>query len=142
LLEQALSLHRAEFKVRLSEGKVTDPLGMGYGLEGDSILDKMASVNKMIVNAKDLMKVAMHEGVIGMLKTIESINKAEALEHVKNTTPYGVIYTTTGGRKSKKMFESADARAYWIELRSDSIRDPQMIDPETIEKAINRAAKR
>jgi hypothetical protein len=140
-LEKALADHRAEFKRMLAEGNVSDPLNMGYGLEGDSILDQMAGVNRRITSAKESMKRIVQEGVMGMLRDIESLNKARSLETMKDLTPYGVIYTTPGGRKSKKMFENADARAYWLELKSDSIKDPRMIEPETFDKAITRTKK-
>ena len=140
-LEKIMADHRAEFKTMLEEGKASDPLEMGYGLEGDAILDQIAEVNKRIAAAKNSMKSIMKEGVIGMLRDIESLNKARSLEATKSLTPYGVIYTTAGGRKSKKMFESADARAYWLELKIDSIKDPRMIEPETFDRAITRTKK-
>jgi hypothetical protein len=140
-LEAQMLAHRNEFKSLLKEGTASDPLQMGYGLEGDSILDRIAVVNKTIAAAKNTIRQQMQEGVIGMLRTIESLNKAAALEEVKNITPYGVIYTTKSGRKSKKMFESADARAYWLELKADMINNPRMIEPESFTSAINRAAR-
>jgi hypothetical protein len=140
-LEKIMAEHRAEFKTMLEEGKASDPLYMGYGLEGDAILDQIAEVDKRITAAKNSMKSIMKEGVIGMLRDIESLNKARSLEATKSLTPYGVIYTTAGGRKSKKMFESADARAYWLELKIDSIKDPRMIEPETFDSAITRTKK-
>lgn len=138
MLEHEMANHRKVFKRKLAEGKASDPLKMGYGLEGDAILDKMAMVEKMMASAKASMKDALREGVLGMLRGIETLNKSEALENIKNKTPYGVVYTTKSGKKSQKMFESAEARAYWLELRGSEIQNPRMVEPETFEKAITK----
>ncbi len=140
-LETQLAEHRKDFKAKLAEGLVKDPLKMGYGLEGDSILDQIAQVNKTIAESKSKMRSMMQEGVIGMLKGIELLNKADALEDLKTQTPYGVIYQTQSGKKAKKMFESAEARDYWVDFKSDQISSVRLINPETIDQAIARTKR-
>lgn len=137
-LDRDMTSHRARFKAQLAEGRVSDPLNMGYGLEGDAILESMSRVNKRVTSIKHEMKKIMTEGVIGMLKGIQTLNSVENLEKIRENTPYGVIYTTQDGKKSRKMFESADARAYWLELKGNAIGSARLINPETFDAAINR----
>ena len=137
-LDRDMTSHRARFKAQLAEGRVSDPLNMGYGLEGDAILESMSKVNKRVTSIKHEMKKIMTEGVIGMLKGIQTLNSVENLEKIRENTPYGVIYTTQDGKKSRKMFESADARAYWLELKGNAIGSARLINPETFDAAINR----
>jgi hypothetical protein len=63
------------------------------------------------------------------------------LSEIKAITPYGVIYTSVQGKKSKKMFESIDTRDYWIDLHSNEVSNVKLINPETFDKAINNTLK-
>ena len=140
-LETEFAKHKASFKKSLSEGKVSDPLNMGYGLEGDRILNQMSIVNKTIAAIKASLGSILQEGVMGMLKNIQALNKANSLEDMKNVTPYGVVYTTDTGKKSKKMFENADQRNYWLDFKGNNINNVKLIDPSTFDLAINKAKK-
>ena len=136
-----MSAHKAAFKRQLAEGKATDPLNVGYGLEGESIRQSMISAQRKIAEQKSVVRQIMQEGVIGMLQSIELLNKAKELTKVKNETPFGVIYETKSGRKAKKMFENAETRRYWLDLNGSKISNPRMIEPETFEAAINKKIK-
>jgi hypothetical protein len=139
-LESQLQIHKKVFAKSLQEGQTTDPLKLGYGLEGDAILLKIKNLNKKISEAKSIMRHELHEGVIGMIKQIELLNKGGELSNLKNSTPYGVIYQTSSGRKSKKMFENIETRNYWLDLKGNTIANVRLIDPETFDKAINSLA--
>ena len=136
-----LNKHKKEYATMVNEGVVTDPLNVGYGLEGDNIMQNVRRLEKKIAEAKSIMKLRMQEGISQMMTDITSVEKANSLLETSNTTPYGVIYKTTSGRKSKKMFESIETRNYWIGLRGNSISDVKMIEPETFERAINTALR-
>jgi hypothetical protein len=135
-LTSEMKTHKISFKQMVSEGLATDPLNVGYGLEGEAIRQQMILANKKIAEQKSVVRQIMQEGVIGMIQNINALNKARKLEAVKNSTPYGVHYNTAVGRKSKKMFESADTRAYWLELHGSKISNVRMIEPETFDQAI------
>ena len=138
IMESALTDHKLRFARHLAEGKVTDPLHMGYGLQGDAIIAEMQRLEQTISATRNKMRKIMQEGVMGMLKQIELLNKTSTLESEKSATPYGVIYTSKSGSRARKMFESADERAYWLELKGESIVDPKLIEPETFDRAIDR----
>ena len=140
-LSVMMEKHRRVFATMVNEGRNTDPLKMGYGLEGEAILDRMDRVEKKLNEAKSIMRHAMQEGVMGMLRNIQTLNKVDALKKLKATTPYGVIYETADGRRAKKMFESADARGFWIELHGRSVDNLRMVDPDTFDKAIKQLSK-
>ena len=142
-LDIKMKTHMNEFQLSISESSpASDPLSLGYGLEGDLIIKKIKKENAIIERAKIVMKNAIEEGIKEIISEIDVFKKSQALEEAKKTTPYGVIYKTKKGRKAKKMFESADARAYWLELREQEISDPKMIDPEVFDKAIERTIER
>lgn len=136
-LNAKMANHKKTFKNMVAEGVQSDPLNVGYGLEGEVIKQQIDKVNKKIAENKSIIRQLVQEGIIGMLKNISSLNKVSALEEIKSSTPYGVIYTTRGGRKTKKMFESIETRNYWLELYGKNISDPRMIEPETFDNAIN-----
>jgi hypothetical protein len=143
MLDAKMKAHMEEFQKSISESSShADPLGLGYGLEGDLIIKKIKKQNAVIERARATMKNAIEEGVREIISDISLFKKSQALEEAKNSTPYGVIYKTKKGRKAKKMFESADARLYWMELRGQEISDPKMIDPEVFDKAIERTIER
>ena len=140
-LKKQMNTHRVNFKKHLAEGTASDPLQVGYGLEGEDILQQMKQQQRRISELTSVVRHIMQEGVIGMLQNIKSLNKAKELQSIKNRTPYGVVYETQSGSKSKKMFETADTRAYWLDLHALEIKNPRMIDPETFDRAIDKKTK-
>ena len=141
LLMNEMAAHKIVFKKLISEGIASDPLCIGYGLEGENIRLRLINAQRKIAEQTSVVRQIMQEGVIGMIKSIELLNKNVALEDIKNKTPYGVIYNTPSGRKSKKMFESVETRAYWLELRGNTIANTRMIEPTTFDLVINKKTK-
>jgi hypothetical protein len=140
-LQQDFESHKHNFARLVTEGTSSDPLKLGYGLEGEAILQRIARFNKKISEAKSIMQHQLQEGVLGMIKEISALNRASEVAQIKTATPYGVIYTTPSGRKSKKMFESMETRNYWLELKGHSIGDVKMIEPETFDKVIAKKSR-
>jgi len=140
-LEAQMSKHRKQFSKMLAEGAVSDPLSLGYGLEGNLIMLKMQSVTKKIAEAKSVMQHEMQQGIENMISSIMSSRKVTALKEAKLSTPYGVVYTAKNGRRVSKMFESRDTRAYWLELHGSSLENPSMIEPENFDAAIAKTSK-
>jgi hypothetical protein len=141
ILSKEMLAHKSAFKKMLAEGTITDPLKVGYGLQGEAIRQQMIATNKKITEQKSVLRHLMQEGVMGMLQNITALNQARELAAVKQATPYGVHYDTANGRKSKKMFESVDTRAYWLELHGNKISNVRLINPETFDQAINKKIK-
>lgn len=137
-LQAALEQHGRHFARNLAEGKVSDPLRLGYGLKGEAIIAEMQLLENTLSTTRSKMRQLMQEGVMGMLRQIEILNKTTELENEKSATPYGIIYTDQSGTRIRKMFESADERAYWLELKGDTVANPRLIEPETFDKAIDR----
>lgn len=133
--------HKKEFATNLSEQKVSDPLNIGHGLIGTNILYRMSETRKEIDQIKQNLNTIIHEGVIGMLNTINTLNKVRSLEQTKEKTPYGVLYVASSGKNSKKLFETKAERDYWINYQGNSITNVKLIDPEIFDRVIDRTAK-
>jgi len=138
-LNIAFESHKVEFKQKVLEGLSKDPLKIGYGLEGDAINQQISMVNKKIAEQKSIIKFLIQEGLRELSASAKAKVKASQLAEVKNTTPYGVIYTTVSGKKSKKLFENSATRSYWLELNKDKLADAKLIEPETFDAAIKRS---
>lgn len=135
-LNAKMIAHKTSFVKSVNEGKSTDPLGLGYGLEGDVIISQINRLNKKIAESKSIMLHEMQTGIKRMLTSFEIEKKILAIAEAKQNTPYGIIYKTSTGKKSCKMFESEDIRSHWMTLRSDNIIEYSMIGPDTFDKAI------
>ena len=140
-LTQKFADHKVEFAKQLKEGVTSDPLKTGYGLIGTGLLEKISTTKKEMRKAQKKLNRALEEGVIGLLHTIDALNTSEQLTKVKHTTPYGVLYTTIAGKKSKKLFETVAERNYWVDYNSDRIKNVKLIGPETFDLAIDRNLK-
>jgi hypothetical protein len=140
-LENKLASHKKSYSKMVNEGKVSDPLGLGYGLEGDAINAQIRRINKKIAEAKSVMLHEMQKGINSLIATIKKDKKIASIKETRQNTPYGVIYKSLKGRKSCKMFESADIRSHWLNLRGNSITSIQMIEPETFDRAIETIAR-
>jgi hypothetical protein len=134
-LQQQLKVHKKKFAESVQAGVVKDPLAVGYGLEGQAIIDKMSIVQKEIDEASSVLVYEMKKGINSLLEQIKINQKAETLASLKNITPYGVIYTRNG-KLAKKMFESQSTRDYWVDVNSKSIDNVKLIEPDTFDKAI------
>jgi hypothetical protein len=141
-LQKNFDAHRRQFKMQVKEGKNTDVLNTGYGIVGQEILHQIEACSAKINSYQSTLKQIMQEGIVGMLKTIDSLNHARKLEQMKVKTPYGVVYTTLRGNQFKKLFETKDQRNYWLKYNSANIVKHQLINPETFDLAIKNAKKR
>lgn len=139
-LENQFVVHKAKFAEGVLNGQAKDPLSIGYGLEGELIVQKINTISKELNEATSVMTYEMKKGINALLEQLKNISKADNISKVKDVTPYGVIYTR-GGKLSKKMFESVETREYWLGLNSDEIANVKMIEPETFDKAINSVLK-
>lgn len=140
-LEAQMAGHRKAFKQKVQEGIISDPLNMGYGLEGDAILDSMSQVNKRVAAIKQKLGKEISEGISSLRASIAASHRAKALEDVRAKTPYGVIYKD-GDKRLTRMFETADARDTWISYMAESITTVSLIDPEALDKAISSTRKK
>lgn len=141
MLHKQFSIHQRDFAKSLHENKISDPLNVGYGLNGELIKQKIAEVTNKISIAKSLMMQEMQNGINSLLSDASKFRKADKLSEAKALTPYGVIYTSAQGKKSKKMFESLDMREYWLGLHNDEMSDVRLINPETFDTAIDKTLK-
>jgi hypothetical protein len=139
-LNNQFALHRQHFAAAVAKGKVKDPLTIGYGIEGEALLQKIDNIRKEITEANSVIAHEMKVGITKLLENINAATKAEKLASLKSVSPYGVIYNRNG-KLSQKMFESADHRQYWLDFNNDEITDIKLIEPETFDKAIDSTLK-
>lgn len=140
-LNHQLIKHKEEFSKTVKEGKLTDPLNIGYGLAGELLIQQINEISARVYDTKSRMLQEMQDGINRMLNDISKNKKADKLVEVKNKTPYGIIYTTSTGNKSKKMFESVETRNYWLNLHNDKLSNVKLIDPTTFDVAIDNILK-
>lgn len=137
-----MAAHKKSFAKSINEGKSSDPLGLGYGLEGDALKSLIRGHTKRINEAKSIMLQEMQTGIRSIISAIATEKKVAAISEAKQNTPYGIIYKTVSGKKSCKMFESTDIRSHWLSLRGATISNTQMIEPATFDKAIAKTKAR
>lgn len=137
VLEKAFEVHKAKYARMVNEGAATDVLNTGYGLEGQNILDQISDTNSMIDRLAKLIRSEISNGVAKMFESKELTKRSARLETIKNSTPYGVVWTANG-RTNKKFFESADLRKYWMELNSDMLSEHKLVEPSDFDKKIQK----
>lgn len=140
-LHSEFTEHKKEFAVQLSEQKVSDPLNVGYGLIGTNILHRIKLTETRIKNLKEKLNMIVIEGAIGMLHTVHAINKINDIKQIKDKTPYGVVYTSKSGKQVTKVFETKEARDYWVSYRSADINNVKKIGPDTFDRIITSTMK-
>lgn len=140
-LHSEFTEHKKEFAVQLSEQKVSDPLNVGYGLIGTNILHRIKLTETRIKNLKEKLNMIVIEGAIGMLHTVHAINKINDIKQIKDKTPYGVAYTSKSGKQVTKVFETKEARDYWVSYRSADINNVKKIGPDTFDRIITSTMK-
>ena len=134
-LQKMFQLHKKQFKQQVMEGKQTDVMKVGYGLEGDAILEKLKEVKSKLSDAIINRKI-----VVEFIKeTRRSINEAKKeikiFDKQLDSSPYGVVGINEDGKKVKMFFESIDQRSMWLNFHKNSLQEHQLIDPSTIQKA-------
>lgn len=141
LLIDQFNMHRAQFQRHLKEGRVQDPVNVGYGIQGEQIALQIEKNIKQIIKNKTEINQMVNEGILGMIQNLQSLNRIEQLTKLAATTPYGVVYNTKSGKKNRKLFENEAQRSYWLEYAKDQIQNVKLIDPSTFINAINFARK-
>ena len=140
-LNNEFELHKQDFAIQLSENKISDPLHLGYGLVGTNLLQQIQETNN---NIKALIKTTngmVIDGALDIMHSVHNIEQARTYQQIKETTPYGVLYTSQKGKASKKLFETQAERDYWLEYQRGAIKDVRLIDPETFDSLINKTLK-
>ena len=141
-LNTQLAEHKTQFAKKLNEGRITDPLNLGYGLEGDAIRLQMRSIKEKVQEAQ-ILKGKVQK-LISNRKTAvaEAQTKLQTLNQNLGSTPYGVIGIQTNGQKVHRLFESAEKRLMWLEFQQETLKEYRLIDPSNIDKAKQYLKKR
>jgi DNA-directed RNA polymerase subunit RPC12/RpoP len=141
-LKTQLAEHKTQFAKKLNEGRITDPLNLGYGLEGDAIRLQMRSIKEKVQEAQTIQGKV--QKLISNRKTAvaEAQTKLQSLDKNLGSTPYGVIGIQTNGQKVHRLFESAEKRLMWLEFQQDTLKEYRLIDPSNIDKAKQYLKKR
>jgi hypothetical protein len=134
-LKTALNIHKQQFNQKLQEGKETDPLGLGYGLEGDSIRLQMATVRSQVMEVKKLRTSIENKIQQRSQQIAEAQDKLKQLDTKLGSTPYGVIAIKNNGDKVHRVFESEEKRQMWLEFHNDTLLEHRLIDPQNINQA-------
>jgi Protein of unknwon function (DUF3008) len=137
-LEAAFAAHKRQFNRMLSEGAVDDPLNLGYGLDGEVMMDQMNDLNGVIGKLKEMIRSEVRSGALGMIMSEQQKNTVAKLTDAKETTPYGVTYVDPAGQKQAKFFESAQLRDYWLKLNVAYLNEHRIVNPEHFDRQISK----
>jgi hypothetical protein len=139
-LSEQFAKHIREFNRQLNEGKQIDPLNVGYGLEGEAIVEKMNRV--IFENTKT------NKQITALLNEKQKILSAEQatskqlrlLDQKLSSSPWGVVGKNQEGKVVKKFFETQSSRSMWLEY--NELKESKMIDPSNIKNARNYLSKK
>jgi hypothetical protein len=134
--------HKRVFSKRLHEGLETDPLNLGYGLEGDAIRLQMRSIKNQIQEVKTLRNNIQNVLLQKQRAVAEAQSQLHALDNQLGSTPYGVIGIQNSGKKVHRLFESVEKRSMWLEFQKSTLKEYRLIDPQNIDKAKQYLKKR
>lgn len=136
-LQKAFTAHKAQYARMLKEGQVDDPLKLGYGLEGEVMLDKMGGLDGMIGKLKEMIRSEMRTGVLEIMAEEARATKLAKLESARATAPYGVMWKSKEGSKQSKFFESEQLRKYWLDL-NNNLTEQRLVNPNHFDSEINK----
>ena len=141
-LEAAFNAHRAGYRKLVNEGAAHDPLDIGYGLEGEVMMNQMAGLDNMLSKLKEMINSEVRSGVLGMIMAEQIDVQVNKLQTAKAAGPYGVIWNDARGKKQSKFFESAQLRGYWLDLNKRSLNEQRTVEPihfdQQIRKLLNK----
>jgi hypothetical protein len=137
-LNKMFESHKAKYSKMLKEGKVDDPLNMGYGLEGENILDRIVKTTTRITKLKEALMRDITAGATRIIMSEQASTKAAKLTAAKSAAPYGVLFKDTDGTKQRKFFESAKLRGMWMDLNTKSLNEHVLVNPEDFDTQINK----
>ena len=102
---------------KIAEGIVDDPVNVGYGVEGEHIIDEMNMLNSTITKIKAMIHKEVAQGVRSMFEADALADKAITLQIAAEKAPWGLAWTANGKPRAK-FFESSDDRDYWANLKN------------------------
>lgn len=139
-LEAAFNQHRAEYARTIKEGKHDDPLGIGYGLEGELLIKQMNDVKSTIATLKETLKREITKGAAAMRLAEHTTDKVSTLSAAKRVAPWGVAWKSQTGRNNAKFFESRADRDYWLKLKD--LTEAKLINPDHFDNAISKISSK
>jgi hypothetical protein len=132
VLEGDLDQHKRSYKRMISEGKVTDVMGTGIGLEGDAILEQMKTVSDHIRTAVEEFREIKQQLAEQAQFEAQTAERVQQLDHQLSTQPYGVTGTTHQNQRFKKFFESQQHRHTWLDYNRSTIKESKLINPDDV----------
>jgi len=139
-LEQAFNAHKVEYARNLKEGKHDDPLGLGYGLDGELLIKQMNDVKSTISQLKESLKREITKGAKAMKLAEQNTHKVSTISAAKRVAPWGVAWKSTTGRNQAKFFESQSDRDYWLKLKN--LTEAKLINPEHFDREISKISSK
>ncbi len=137
-LENAFESHKKQYRKMVSEGTVQDPLKVGYGLEGELMVEKIGDLGGMISKLKEMLRTEIRRGASDMIMAEHNARKAERLVARKAAAPYGVIWLGETGARKGKFFESEKLRKYWLDLNARDLNEHQLVNPGHFDAEIQK----
>lgn len=137
-LEKTFAAHKKAYSRMVNEGTVIDPLNMGYGLEGEVMLEKMDEMKTLMTKLGEMMRDEVRKGVSNMLMAEQDAEKVRKLSRIKESNPYGVAWKDTSGNRMNKFFENESLRDYWMQLNSEQLSEHMLINPEHFDQKISK----
>lgn len=141
-LREQFAQHQKQHQKMINEGRMIDPLGTGYGLEGTALLQKMRTVKSRIMEAvkhKQQAQQKLNEAAL-LKNSIE--NKVSNLDRQLTTTPYGVVGVDVNNQKVKKFFESDKHRQVWLQYNASTLKEHVLVDPHMIKSVQQKLKQR
>jgi len=139
-MEAKLDAHKRSYARMVNEGQAEDPLNIGYGLEGEVIMDQMGDLSGVIAKLKEMIKAEIRQGAAELIVAEQRRDKANTLESAKAKAPWGVAWKSRAGSTQSKFFESQSDRDYWVGLKD--LREARLINPDHFDKAIDRLSSK
>jgi hypothetical protein len=139
-LEKVFKAHKAQYARTIKEGKHDDPLGLGYGLEGELLVKQMKDVKATIANLKETLKREITKGARAMRLAEHNTRKVNTIAAAKRVAPWGVAWKSQSGRNQAKFFESQTDRDYWLKLKS--LNEAKLINPEHFDREISKISSK
>ena len=140
-LVENFNKHKAIFKKKLNENIVTDPLNVGYGVEGEVIIQEIDAVNQLICRLQQTIACLVKQAIAELRAKDEACATIAQITAVKDATPYGAVWVNGQGDQEAKFFESESTRSYWLSLNKDIIKEHKLINPNHLEKRISQLSK-
>jgi hypothetical protein len=137
-LQAMFDTYRADYRRQVNEGTVNDPLSMGYGLDGEIMMNQMADFDKIISKLKEMISSEVRSGALNMIMNEHINTQVNKLETAKAAAPFGVMWKDSKGHKQSKFFETAQLRSYWVDLNKRSLTEQRMVEPTHFDQQIKK----